>query len=88
MLPGLVSLAFYRRRPSRSQIALGAGITAAASAALGAILPTGSLTRWESILLAVVGGLALFSAILAWLWYVYLPMRAARSSARGPSVPP
>jgi hypothetical protein len=81
MLPGLVSIAFYRRRPTGLQVAAGIAVTVVVSGFLGAIFPTGPLTRLGSIILAIVGGVALYVAILAYLVYVYQPMKAQRAAA-------
>jgi len=86
MLPGLISLAFYRRWPSRLEIALGLVSTVGLCALLGYYSPAGSLGRDGSILLAVVGGVLLYSAILG---YLYLRHRArGTTSAAGSALPP
>lgn len=80
ILPGLVSVAFYRRRPSAVQIALGLAFTIVLSAALGYIQDMGTSRVWLNVIAAVVGGVVLYVAILAYLVYVYLPRKAARAS--------
>ena len=67
MLPGLVSVAFYRRRPSPPQLALGLAFTVGASAALGFVLPGGPLGRLGSVLVAVASAVALYFGIFAYL---------------------
>ena len=71
MLPGLVSLAFYRRRPKSSQIVLGAVFTVVTSAALGYISPGGPLGRLGSVVVAIVGGVAIYFGILLYLYSRY-----------------
>jgi hypothetical protein len=88
MLPGLLSVAFYRRRPTGAQVAIGVVSTGILSGVLGAILPPGALGRTGSIVLAVVGGILLFVAILLFLVYVYQPIRAQRTGAGRPEAPP
>jgi hypothetical protein len=71
MLPGLVSLAFYRRRPKSGQIVLGAAFTVVASAALGYFSPGGPLGQLGSVIVAVVGGVAIYFGILLYLYTRY-----------------
>jgi len=71
--PGIISLAFYKRRPSRFQVILGLIATIVASALLGYISPGGSLGQVGSVILAVVGGVILYVVILAVLVYWYQP---------------
>jgi Na+-driven multidrug efflux pump len=88
MLPGLVSAVFYRRRPSGPQVAGSVALTVALSALLGYVLPPGPLGRWGSVAAAIGGALALYGAILAYLVYVYQPMRAQRAATAPPGAPP
>lgn len=89
MLPGLISVAFYRKRPSVGQIAIGLVFTVAVSGLLGYVQDYGTTRVWENTFLAIVLGLVLYFAILAYLWYLYLPKReAARSGSLTPSTPP
>jgi len=90
ILPGLISIAFYRRRPSALQIALGLAFTVVLSGLLGYLQDVGTSRVWENVALAIVGGVLLYVAILAYLVYRYLPRRArAREQpARPPSAPP
>ena len=88
ILPGLISLAFYRRRPSVGQVILGLLATAALSAVLGYFSPAGPLTRNGSIIVAVVGGVALYFAILAYLYYRYQPRHANSPMPTRPAMPP
>lgn len=77
ILPGLVSLAFYRRRPNALQIVLGVIVTVILSALLGYVSPGGPLGQIGSVIVAVVGGLLLYFGILAYLIYRYQPSHAA-----------
>lgn len=94
--PGLISLAFYRRRPSRFQIGLGLGFTVAFSGLLGYLQAvyfpsTSAFGVWENTLVAIVVGVAIYFAILAYLWYVYFPKhehRAAPFEGARPEPPP
>ena len=81
ILPGLISVAFYRKRPSRWQIALGTGFTIVVSGLLGYLQDAGTSRVWENVALAIVGGVVLYAAILAYLVYVYLPKREAVAAA-------
>ena len=85
ILPGLVSLAFYRRRPSNGSIVLGLGFTVVLSAALGYVSPGGPLGRWGSVLVAIVGGVVLYLGILAYLFTRY---RARSGSPPASTSPP
>jgi uncharacterized membrane protein YeaQ/YmgE (transglycosylase-associated protein family) len=71
--PGIISLAFYKRRPSRVQVILGLVATIVLSALLGYISPSGPLTQLGSVILAVIGGVIIYFAILAYLIYRYQP---------------
>ena len=89
-LPGLVSVAFYRRRPGVLQISLGLVFTVVLSGLLGYIQDVGTSRVWENVALAIVGGVALYLAILAYLVYWYLPKRAklgAQPTPRPPDSP-
>jgi hypothetical protein len=79
ILPGLISVAFYRRRPSAFQIGLGLAFTSAVSGFLGYIQDAGTPRVWENTALAIIGGVVLYVAILAYLVYVYFPKRARAS---------
>jgi hypothetical protein len=74
--PGLISVLFYRRRPSGRQVALGLAFTVVASGLLGYVQDVGTSRVWENVALAIVGGVLLYVAILAYLFYVYFPKRA------------
>ena len=76
ILPGLISAAFYRRRPSTLQIAFGLVFTVALSGLLGYIQDAGTSRVWENVIIAIVGGVILYVAILAYLVYRYFPKRA------------
>lgn len=86
ILPGLVSVAFYRRRPTAVQTSLGLVFTIGLSGALGYIQDAGTSRVWENVAVAIVGGVVLYVAILAYLVYVYLPKREKRTATPpGPS---
>jgi len=76
ILPGLISAVFYRRRPTAIQIGLGLAFTIALSGLLGYVQDVGTSRVWENVVLAIVGGVILYVAILAYLVYVYFPKRA------------
>jgi hypothetical protein len=86
MAPGLIAIAFYRRWPGPGQIALGLGATVLLCALLGFVLPAGSLGRAGSVVLAVVGGVLLYFAILAYL-YVRMQRRSAGPQPPGDPAP-
>ena len=86
ILPGLISIAFYRRRPKTWQIALGLAFTVVISALLGYWQDYGTSRVWENTILAAVGGAALYGAILAYFLYWYFPKHAAVGA--DPAVPP
>ena len=90
ILPGLVSIAFYRRRPSALQIALGLLFTVAVSGLLGYVQDAGTSRVWENVALAIVGGVVLYVVILLVLVYWYLPRRekAREPPSPAPSTPP
>lgn len=79
--PGLIAAVLYRRRPTRIQIALGVAFTVALSALLGYIQDVGTSRVWENVALAIVGGIILYVAILAYLLYVYFPKRERLAGA-------
>jgi uncharacterized BrkB/YihY/UPF0761 family membrane protein len=83
-VPGLISVAFYRRRPSALQIALGVVFTVVVSGLLGYLQDMGTSRVWENVALAIVLGVILYVAILLYLVYVYLPRREKQAAA--PSV--
>ena len=83
--PGIIGLAFYKRRPSRLQVILGLVATIVLSALLGYISPPGALgSQLASVIAAVIGGVILYVAILAYLIYRYQPKHA---KARTPTPP-
>jgi len=87
MLPGLISVAFYRRRPSTVQISLGLVFTVVLSGLLGYIQDVGTSRAWENVTLAIVGGVVLYAAVLAFLVYWYYPKHAARGEQPTPAPP-
>ncbi len=80
ILPGLLPLVFYKRRPSRWQIALGLLASLLLSAALGYWQDEGTSRVWLNTLVAAIGGGLLYGAILAYLMYRYQPRRASAES--------
>lgn len=72
-IPGVMSIAFYKRRPSRKQIALGLVATIALSGLLGYIQDAGTSRVWLNVALAAIGGVVIYLAILAYLIYRYQP---------------
>ena len=88
ILPGLISAAFYRRRPSSVQIALGLVFTVVASALLGYFQDAGTSRVWDNTIVAAVGGVVLYVVILAYLVYVYFPKRERSGSSQvAPATP-
>lgn len=87
ILPGLISVAFYRRRPGKAQIALGAIFTVVISALLGYWQDYGTSRVWENTVIAAAGGSILYAAILAYLWYSYFPKRESAAKPSTPSPP-
>ncbi len=75
ILPGLVSVAFYRRPPRTWQIVLGLFFTIVVSALLGYWQDYGTSRVWENTVIASVGGVILYVAILIYLLYRYFPRR-------------
>ena len=86
ILPGLISVAFYRRRPKTWQIVMGLVFTIVVSALLGYWQDYGTSRVWENTILAAVGGIILYVAILAYLLYRYFPKKAR--SGIGSDPPP
>ena len=87
ILPGLVSVAFYRRRPSTLQVGLGLVFTVALSGLLGYIQDVGTSRVWENVVIAIVGGIALYAAILAYLVFWYFPKHAKLAEQPTPNTP-
>jgi hypothetical protein len=85
ILPGLISAVFYRRRPSALQISLGFVFTVVLSGLLGYIQDVGTSRVWENVALAIIGGVILYVAILAYLIYRYFPRRAMAGQPRASS---
>jgi hypothetical protein len=82
--PGLISAVFYRRRPTGLQIALGIGFTVVLSGLLGYVQDAGTSRVWENVALAIILGVALYFAILAYLVYVYFPKQERLSTPAQP----
>lgn len=89
ILPGLAAVAFYRRPPNAVQVALGLAFTAVLSGLLGYWQDASTSFVWDNVVLAIIGGVVLYVAILAYLVYIYLPKRARRQnpSDSPPSMP-
>lgn len=79
ILPGLISIAFYKRRPSTLQITLGLVATIVLSALLGYIQDVGTSRVWLNVVVASIGGVVLYVAILAYLLYRYQPHHTAQA---------
>jgi len=88
ILPGLIPLVFYKRRPSVSQLVLGLFATIVLAALLGYVSPGGPLGVEGSVIVAVVGAVVLYAAIMAYLYYRYYPRHAASVLPSPPAVPP
>jgi uncharacterized BrkB/YihY/UPF0761 family membrane protein len=90
ILPGLISVAFYRRRPTAVQIILGLVFTILISGLLGYVQDYGTSRVWENTIVAIIGGVILYVAILAFMVYYYLPRHMATKgqSSPPPSTPP
>ncbi|MGA8536370.1 MAG: hypothetical protein WB789_03130 [Thermoplasmata archaeon] len=90
IIPGLISVAFYRRRPTTVQVVLGLVFTIVVSGLLGYWQDYGTSRVWENTILAVIGGVILYVAILVYLLYRYLPRHASTNvpSSVPPSSPP
>ena len=88
ILPGLISLAFYKRSPSLAQVILGLFATVVLSAVLGYISPGGPLGQVGSVIVAITGGVILYSVILAYLHYRYIPRHAKPPMPTPPALPP
>jgi hypothetical protein len=88
ILPGLISLAFYKRAPTAAQVVLGLAATVALSAVLGYISPGGPLGQLGSVLVAIAGGVILYMAIWAYLQYRYRPAHATPAIPNSPAPPP
>ena len=86
ILPGLISAAFYKRRPSGLQLSLGLVFTVVLSGLLGYIQDVGTSRVWDNVAIAIAGGVVLYVAILAYLVYWYFPKRAklGEQPAHGP----
>jgi hypothetical protein len=85
ILPGLISAVFYRSPPSALQISLGLAFTVVLSGLLGYIQDVGTSRVWENVALAIVGGVIIYVAILAYLVYRYFPKRAMAGEPQPPS---
>lgn len=88
ILPGLISLAFYKRSPSLGQVVLGLLATVLLSAVLGYYSPGGPLGVEGSVIVAIVGAVIIYAVILAYLHYRYYPRHAKLAIPIPPAVPP
>jgi len=90
IVPGLISVAFYRRRPTTVQFVLSLAFTIVVSGLLGYWQDYGTSRVWENTVIAIIGGVILYLAILAYLVYVYLPKHTPAKDAprASPSSPP
>lgn len=88
ILPGLISVAFYRRRPSTAQVVLGVAATVVLSALLGYVSPPGPLTQLGSVVVAIAGGVLLYVGVLLYLVYRYQPRHAAAVASHPPATSP
>jgi hypothetical protein len=85
ILPGLISIAFYRKRPGLGGVALGLALTVVLSGALGYISPGGPLGVEGSVLFAILGGALLYFAVLAYLYLVYYPKHPTGPGGTSPA---
>ncbi|MCI4367034.1 MAG: hypothetical protein L3K08_04725 [Thermoplasmata archaeon] len=85
--PGLIAAVLYRRRPTSLQIALGVTFTVVVSGLLGYVQDVGTSRVWENVALAIIGGVILYAAILAYLVYVYFPRQERLTAATQPPRP-
>ncbi|MFZ0891732.1 MAG: hypothetical protein WB778_09685 [Thermoplasmata archaeon] len=85
--PGLISLALSKRRPRGAQITLDLAVTVVSSAQLGYISPAGPLGCLGSVVVAIIGGVILYVAILAYLIYRYQPHHTGSPNATPPPRP-
>jgi hypothetical protein len=84
--PGLIAAVYYRRRPTGLQIALGVAFTVVVSGLLGYIQDVGTSRVWENVAAAIILGVVLYVAILAYLLYVYFPKKERLgASSQAPS---
>jgi hypothetical protein len=88
ILPGLIPLVFYKRRPSTTQLILGLLATVALAAVLGYVSPGGPLGVWGSVIVAIVGAVILYVATFAYLYHRYYPTHATMPPAAAPPVSP
>jgi uncharacterized BrkB/YihY/UPF0761 family membrane protein len=90
IIPGLISVAFYRRRPTTVQFVLSLAFTIVVSGLLGYWQDYGTSRVWENTIIAIIGGVVLYLVILAFLLYYYLPKHttSAVPSPVPPSSPP
>lgn len=88
ILPGLVSIAFYRKRPTWAQIGLGLVFTIVVSGLIGYLQFYGTSRAWENAFVAIFGGVVLYAAILFYLVYFYIPKMEHVHAPPSRSAPP
>jgi hypothetical protein len=74
MVPGLISLAFYKRRPRLGQVLVGFVLTVVLSALLGYPFPGNILSHGGPVVgpaLAAASGAILYLAVVAYFYYRY-----------------
>src|SRR5258708_15912740 len=86
-VPGIISLAFYKRRPSRVQVILGLVATIVLSALLGYISPGGPLGQIGSVIMAAGPGAGPLRGMFAAPPSCY-PTRCAQAPPAHPPPPP
>lgn len=87
ILPGLISVAFYRRRPSAAAVALGLVFTIVVSGLLGYWQDFGTPRVWENTIVAIVGGVLLYVVILVVLLYYFFPKQKLTTGSPPPTPP-
>ncbi len=87
ILPGLISVAFYRRRPSAAVVALGLVFTIVVSGLLGYWQDFGTPRVWENTIVAIVGGVLLYVVILVVLLYYFFPKQKLTTGSPPPTPP-
>jgi hypothetical protein len=90
MLPGLISVAFYKRRPPVSQVVLGLRATLALSAVLGYPFAGNPFSHGGPIigpLAAAISGAVLYLAVIAFIYYYYRE-KLPNAGTAAPVAPP
>jgi hypothetical protein len=76
ILPGPIPLVFYERQTSTRQLAAGFIATVVRARPLGHVSPGGPLGVLGPVIVAIVGAVAPYVAIVAWFYYQYNPRQA------------